>query len=331
MTGESRWSWRLRPTPGRSARTSMPSAASSLGGPDAREQEQLGRLHRAGADDDLALGAKLRDAPSRATSTPLQRSPSKSSRRAWAPVSTVRFGAAAIGARNAVALLWRTPVLDVERTEGDAVQGLAVVVVVERDARLLCGGDDGGIERVRLVARADVQGAARPVVGRRAAVEVLGPLEERKHVLVAPAIVADVGPRVVIAAMPARVDHPVERAGPPQHPAPRPVQLAAGAGRLGHGPVAPVLLAVPQLEQPRRLVDGGVVVALARLEQGDARSRIDQAAGHDGPAGSGSHHDHVGDRRGAVSIPCHHRNPPARAAGERPAYAVGLQRERRRE
>ena len=52
----------VAPDAGRSATTSIPRRPSSSAGADAREQQQLGRLDRAGADDDLALGADLLDA-----------------------------------------------------------------------------------------------------------------------------------------------------------------------------------------------------------------------------------------------------------------------------
>ena len=47
-----------------------------VGGPDAREHQQLRRVVRAGAEDDLALGADFSSAPSRMHSTPTARSPS---------------------------------------------------------------------------------------------------------------------------------------------------------------------------------------------------------------------------------------------------------------
>ena len=57
-------------------------------------------------------------------------------------------------------------VLDRELAERDPVEHLAVGVVVERDARLLGGGDGGCVDRVRLVARQHVERPARSVVLR---------------------------------------------------------------------------------------------------------------------------------------------------------------------
>ena len=136
-------------------------------------------------------------------------------------------------------------VLDVELRVRDAVELLAVVVVVERDTRLLRGVDDRGVDGVRLVLREHVQRTAGPVVLAGAAVEVLRPLEQRQHVVVAPAVVPEVRPRVVVAAMAAGIDHPVERARAAEHLAARPLQLAVRACSLRDRPVAPVLLGCP--------------------------------------------------------------------------------------
>ena len=72
------------------------------------------------------------------------------------------------------------------------------------------------------------------------------------------------------------------------------MQRATGAAGLRHGAVAPVLLAVPQLEEPRGIVDRGVVVGQPRLEQQDAHARIDEAARDDRAGRARSDDDHVG-------------------------------------
>ena len=89
-----------------------------------------------GAHDHLALRADPCDLAVARSSTPTQRPPSKSSRCAWAPVRTVRLGArppARGSERGAVP----DAVLDRELAERDALEALAVVVVVERHAGLL--------------------------------------------------------------------------------------------------------------------------------------------------------------------------------------------------
>ena len=63
MTGTSGWSWRLRPTPGRSARTVDAEASEIACVRDARQREDPRRLEGAGAQHDLLGGAHLLDQP----------------------------------------------------------------------------------------------------------------------------------------------------------------------------------------------------------------------------------------------------------------------------
>ena len=196
-------------------------------------------------------------------------------------------------------------VLDRELAERDPVEHLAVGVVVERDARLRAAATADALTGVRLVARQHVERPARSVVLRLPQVEVLRALEHRQHVLIAPAVVAEIRPGVVIAAMTPRVDHPVEGTRPAQHLAPRPVQLAARAGGLRHGAIAPVLLAVPQLEEPRRLVDRGIDIRPAGLDDDDAHARIDEPARDHRTSRSRADHDDLRDRWTPVVIRCH--------------------------
>ena len=121
-----------------------PEAAELVGRADAREQQQLRRLDRAGADDDLALGADPLD---RAVPDDLDADAARALEEQPLRVRAGQHGEVRAsrrrGARNAVApVLWRRPSLIVELAERDAVELLAVVVVVERDAGLLRGGDD---------------------------------------------------------------------------------------------------------------------------------------------------------------------------------------------
>ena len=61
MSGESAWSCRFCPTPGRSAIDIDSETAQLVCGADAGEQQELGRLDRPAADDHLALGPDLLD------------------------------------------------------------------------------------------------------------------------------------------------------------------------------------------------------------------------------------------------------------------------------
>src|SRR5262249_2165257 len=90
-----------------------------------------------------------------------------------------------------------------------ALLGGPVVVVVARDADLLAGVDERLDDRVHRAALADAQRAADPVVPVRAALVVLGALEVRQDVLVAPAGVPHRRPAVVVGPVAAHVDHRV--------------------------------------------------------------------------------------------------------------------------
>ena len=100
-------------------------------------------------------------APSRTHSTPTQRVPSKSRRRAWARRTHAQVGVVGdlpeVGGRRAVADAVPDRVLHV----GDAVLLRAVVVGVERHAALLRGGDDRLVDRVGLVVAREARGAPR--------------------------------------------------------------------------------------------------------------------------------------------------------------------------
>ena len=74
-----------------------------------------------------------------------------------------------------------------------------------------------------------------------AALVVLGLLEERQHVLVAPALVAELAPVVVVPGVAAHVEHGVDRRRAAQRLAARPVHAAVVAMDLRHRLVAPVV------------------------------------------------------------------------------------------
>ena len=137
ITGESRWSWRFSPTPGRSATTSIA---------DARAGDPPARRRRAAAAAP-SRSSRRRRSPRRAcarldaaVARPLDADAARARRTAAAarraPVTTLRSGVrldrAEVRGRRAVA----DAVLDAVLHEGDAVLRVPVVVRVERDAAL---------------------------------------------------------------------------------------------------------------------------------------------------------------------------------------------------
>ena len=184
-------------------------------------------------------------------------------------------------------------VADRQLRVADAVERRAVVVLVEGDARLLRGGHHRGEHRVGLVARHDPHFAADAVqrVGR--AVEVLERAEDRQHLVPAPARAAVVGPAVVVQAVPADPDHPVERARPAHHPAARPVQPPPRAPLLGLGVVLPVDLRARQLGPAPGVVDRRVGRRAAGLDQRHGRAAVEQPPRRRAAGRAAAHHDVV--------------------------------------
>ena len=154
----------------REVRPHVDADAAKLGAvADPREHEQLRRLDRPGADDDLVRGGNrlersvASELHARAA-RPLEEEPHRARSRKHG--QTLRADdRPQEGGRGAVA----DAVPDRQLGEADAVELRAVVVVVERDARLLRGLHGGGDDRMGLVPRHHPQGAALPVVLGRAA------------------------------------------------------------------------------------------------------------------------------------------------------------------
>ena len=115
---------------------------------------------------------------------------------------------------------------------------------------------------------------------------VLVPLEVGQHVVPGPAGVAHLPPQVVVARLPAHVDHAVDGGAAAEHAAARVVEAAAVEARLLGRLEAPVGARVAhQVEVADGDVDPVVVVLAAGLEQRHAGARIgrqpvgEQAAG----------------------------------------------------
>src|SRR5206468_4438820 len=89
----------------------------------------------------------------------------------------------------------------------------AAVVGVQGQAGGLCGLDEQVVERRHLLGPRDLDGAAAASVLVGADVGAFDLLEIRQQILVRPALATRFRPGVVVEALAAVVDHPVERAG----------------------------------------------------------------------------------------------------------------------
>ena len=123
----------------------------------------------------------------------------------------------------------------------DAFLRRAVLVGIVGQADLL-GGRDHHLEQRHLVARrvGDPQHAVAAAELVRAAVEAFHPLEDRQHVLVAPAAVAELRPVVVVLRLAADEDHAVDRARAAQHLAARHLDAPPARALVRLRRVAPV-------------------------------------------------------------------------------------------
>jgi len=128
----------------------------------------------------------------------------------------------------------------------------------------------------------------------------LAGLEQRQHILPCPALVALLGPKVVVGSLAAHVDHAVDGRTATQHLAPRIAQGTPVQPRLGLGLHAPV---GAWIADAVKVTDGdmnpGIVVTPARLEQQHPAGWIGgQAIGQQATGGTGTHDHIVVDRIG---------------------------------
>jgi len=144
----------------------------------------------------------------------------------------------------------------------------AVEVRVRRDASTQRRLHEGMRGSHRIAQVRDRQLTARGVELVRAANLVLGTLEVGQHVGVAPALVAQRSPVVVVGAVAAHIDHRVDGAGPAEGPAARLVALPAVQSGLRHRLVGPVEVAGRhRTQKSRRDVDQRRAVRRPCLQQ----------------------------------------------------------------
>ncbi len=160
MITPSGWSWRCEPTPGESTRTSTPVSRRCPAGP---MPDSISSLGESIAPQETITSRRARTVPlwtvsGSRYSTPEHRSPSKSSRFAWSPVRTSRFGREPrTGCRydteadervpSARALIWNqcAPRITVEPVLNGTV---GMPAAAQADSRALPQGSRGGTVRM---------------------------------------------------------------------------------------------------------------------------------------------------------------------------------------
>src|SRR5579875_3305595 len=212
-----------------------------VGGSDAGEHEELGRVDCSAADQHLAIGAyrldpaicEISHAGSPAFFNDDPRDLSTHTHGQIAPAhGGLEIG---IGCAPARAVLLRG------LEDARALLGCAVEVLVCRHARFYAGFDKSLRKRIDITHVGYVERTAYAVVFVGPALLVLSLLEIGQDIGVSPARVAGVTPGIVVEAMPANIDHGVDRTGTAQNLAARPVHLAIGHSRLFFSVIFPIV------------------------------------------------------------------------------------------
>ena len=246
------------------------------GGADARQQQDLRRIDRAGRQHDLAP----RPEPPHRPALPELDADRALALEQHARRLRARFddeiGAPPhmrmdIGAR-------RRPALAVflrHLIEAETLLLRAVEILVDTELRLPRRFEKDLLIAVVRAQIGDIQRPALPVQRVFVRLVVLGLAEVGQNVVPAPAGAAHVGPAVVIGVMAAHIDHGVDARRAAEHLAARHIALAAVEALLRHGLVAPV---ADFCRQHGRGADGRAhqhaLALAARLQQADAQGRV---------------------------------------------------------
>ena len=250
-----------------------------VGVADPGEQQQLGRVHRATAEQDLAARRHGPHPPVAGRAFDRGRPPAVE-QDAAGPYP---------GAHGEIRAAPDRPEVAVRRAESHPA-------ALGDDGR----AEPGGSRPVGRLDREPGLGRRRQEIGGvrvRAALRFpvqhpLGPTQRREHRRPGPQRPGLAGPAVVIGGESADPHHRVERRRPAQGPAPGPEDPAAGQFRLRHGLVAPVVAAPEQGGEGRRDPDRRVPVGRPRLEQQHPAARVGRepvGQHHPGRAGADDH------------------------------------------
>ena len=264
---------------------------------DAGEFEQLRRIDRAAGDDDLACGSRFALLAVHGIAHADATLAFQDERLGDGALVDLQVGAAARRIEIAEGGALAAAPGDRHLGHADAFLRGAVLVGIVGQAHLL-GRLDHLLQQRHLVAWRMGDGedalAAAEFVG--ATLEALHALEDRQHVLVAPAAISELRPVIVVLRLAADIDHAVDRAGAAQHAAARHGDAPSARAFVRLRRVAPVDgRIVDHLGDADRHLRPEEVRSLgAGFEQQDAmRAALAQPAGDDRARGAGTDDDVV--------------------------------------
>src|SRR5581483_4452029 len=208
-------------------------ALEALGLADARQLQELRRGDGAGAHDHLARGTRLAlpaaDGIAHAHAAAAVENEALGQRVRLDREVRARAGGIEVASRRAHA----PALVDRGLRHGDAFLIPAVVVAVGLDPDGLGGLEEAVVEPPALVDVRDLQRAFAAADLAVAACVGLHALEDRQHVLVAPAAVAELGPMIVILPLAAHPHHAVDGARAAEHAPARHGDCPASGLRIG--------------------------------------------------------------------------------------------------
>src|SRR4051812_391672 len=259
--------------------------------------EELWRVDRAGADDDFTTGAGFELLPAESVDDP----DAPLSLEQQALGQRVRLDGQVRAPARRVEVAHRgthaTTTADRRLRHADAILLRPVVVLRVGYSDLAGRFDQGTVKRAALVAFADPE---RPVAAA-VLVLALAPvafhlLEDRQHLAIAPAAIAELRPGVVVLRLAAHEHHAVDGRRAAQQFAARDRNAALAGAVVGLGGVQPVGCRVlDQLGEPDRDTRPGMASPACLQHQPPVPGIGAEPVGQGRPGRAGAHHDVIED------------------------------------
>ena len=224
LTAPCRWSCRFLPTPGRPWTGFDAVRGDFVRGADAREQQKLGRIDRAAAQDHLPLRADLMSLPLAGIFDAHGAAVLDENARGLRPGDDGEIGTLQ-GWRQVAGGGARAPAIGHGAIDGaEALLARAVEIGGIRIARLLAGLDPGQTQRPADAGPRNLERAGAAVMPVSPWQIGLRLLEIGQDIVPGPAAIAKLRPYVVVAWHAPYIDHGVYGTRPAEHPAARPEQ-----------------------------------------------------------------------------------------------------------